>query len=128
VPRRAVPLALALLLSPAVPPLSAGPALAANGADFTLKNQTGRQIDEAYVSAHSSKRWGKEVMGEDTLDAGQSVKITFPGSNSACMFDITVKYRDNDVKAEWSNIDLCKHSAITLCMDKRNRVTRAVGE
>ncbi len=55
-PRRAVPLALALLLSPAVPPLSAGPALAANGADFTPKSQTGRQIDEVYVSAHSSKR------------------------------------------------------------------------
>jgi len=56
------------------------------------------------------------------------VKIAFPGSNSACMFDIMVKYRDNDVKAEWSNVDLCKYSAITLCMDKRNRVTRAVGE
>ena len=94
-PRRAVPLALALLLCSAVSPLSAGPALAANGADFTLKNQTGRQIDEVYVSAHSSKRWGKDVMDEDTLDAGQSVKITFPSKNSTCMFDIMVKYRDN---------------------------------
>ena len=51
-------------------------ALAANSADFTLKNQTGCQIDEVYVSAQSSNNWGKDVMGKDTLDAGDPLKIT----------------------------------------------------
>ena len=123
--QRAVPFALAVLLAPA---LQASPARAANGADFTLKNQTGYQIDEVYVSAHSSRNWGKDVMGEDTLDAGQSVNITFPRNNRACMFDIMVKYHDDDMKAEWGNVDLCKYSAITLYMDKKTRNTRAVGE
>jgi len=71
---------------------------------------------------------GKDVMGEDTLDARQSVRITLPGKNNVCMFGIMVKYRDNDVKIRWSNMNFCKYSAITLYMDKRNRVTRAVGE
>jgi len=126
--RRAVPLAVALLLSTAAPPVPAGSARAANGADFTLKNENGYQIDEVYVSPRSSRRWGKDVMGEDTLDAGQSMNITFPRNNAACTFDIMVKYHDNDVKAEWSNVDLCKYSTITLYMDKKNRNTRAVGE
>ncbi len=56
------------------------------------------------------------------------MKIAFPGSNSACMFGIMVKYRENNVKTKWSNVDLCNYSAITLYMDKRNRATRAVGE
>ena len=43
------------------------------------------------------------------------------------MLDITVKYRD-DMNAEWANVDLCRYSAITLYMDKKNRNTRAVGE
>lgn len=116
--RRAVP--LALLLSPAL-------ALAANGAGFTLRNQTGQQRDEVPVSARSSRNWGKDVMGKDTLDAGQSVEITLPRSNSACMSGIMVKQHDSNAKAERSNVDLYKYSAITLYSGK-NGAIRAVGE
>ena len=81
------------------------PALAANSADFTLKNQTGCQIDEVYVSTQSSKNWGKDVMGEDTLNVGDSVKITFLRNNRTCMRDIMVKYHTY-MNAEWANVDL----------------------
>jgi len=43
----------------------------ANDADFTLKNRTGYQIDEVYVSRHSSNSWGKDVMGSDALADGE---------------------------------------------------------
>jgi hypothetical protein len=99
----------------------------ASDADFRLKNKTGYQIDEVYVSKHSSDDWGKDIMGSDALADGESVKITFPHTSSACKFDIRVVYHDKD-KAEWSNVDLCEYETITLFWDQKNQTTRAVGE
>ena len=117
---RAIPLAAALLLS------GIGVA-SASDADFKLKNKTGYQIDEVYVSKHSSNSWGNDIMGTDALPDGQSVNITFPHGNGACKFDIQVKYNDGD-KANWSNVDLCQYSTISLFWDAKTQATRAVGE
>ena len=115
-----LPLAAALLLA------TAGLACASD-ADFTLKNKTGYQIDEVYVSPHASKNWGRDRMGSDALADGDTVDIAFPHGGSACRFDIQVKYNDGD-KAEWGDVDLCKYTAISLFWDAKRQVTRAVGE
>jgi hypothetical protein len=99
----------------------------ASDADFRLKNKTGYQIDEVYVTRHSSDNWGKDIMGNDALDDGESVKITFPHGGSACKFDIKVRYHDKDT-AEWENVDLCEYDTITLYWDQKAHTTRAVGE
>jgi len=99
----------------------------ASDADFKLRNKTGYQIDEVYVSPHSSKNWGKDIMGRDALADDEAVNITFPHGGNACHFDIKVKYHDNDT-AEWSDIDLCQYEAVSLFWDAKNQTTRAVGE
>src|SRR4051794_28070995 len=86
-----------------------GMAAQASEADFRLKNKTGYQIDEVYVSQHSSARWGHDVLGRNALGDGESVKVTFPHGGTACHFDIKVKYHDDDSIAEWSNVDLCQY-------------------
>ena len=73
----------------------------ASDADFTLKNRTGYQIDEVYVSPHSSNSWGRDRMGSDALADGESVDIAFPHGGQACHFDIKVKYHDDNSTAEW---------------------------
>ena len=121
-----MPLAAALLVSAM---MIASPKVSlANDADFILKNKTGYQIDEVYVSAGSSKSWGKDIMGSDALADGERVKITFPHGNGACMFDIKVKYHDDGSTAEWSGVNLCEYEAISLFWDNKSQVTRAVGE
>lgn len=55
------------------------------------------------------------------------MRINFP-NNSACMFDVVGKYSGNDAKARRGNVDLCKHSDITLYVDKKSRTIRAVAE
>lgn len=115
-----LPLAATLLLA------TAGLARASD-ADFKLKNKTGYQIDEVYVSSHASKNWGRDRMGSDALADGESVDIAFPHGGSACKFDIMVKYHDDDT-AEWGNVDLCRYAAINLYWDAKKQVTRAVGE
>jgi hypothetical protein len=93
--------------------------------DFKLINRTGYQIDSVYVGASSSRSWGKDIMGRNSLDDGESVNITFPRGTSTCHFDIKVEYSDGDT-AEWSRVDLCKWETISLFWD--GHVTRAVGE
>ncbi len=100
----------------------------ANDADFTLKNKTGYQIDEVYVSRHSSNDWGRDRMGSDALADGESLDVNFPHGNGACKFDIKVKYHDDNSTAEWGNVDLCQYDTISLYWDAKRQVTRAVGE
>ena len=99
----------------------------ANDADFVLRNKTGYQIDEVYVAASASKNWGKDIMGSGALGDGEKVTIVFPNRNGVCSFDIQVKYSDGDTAA-WSEVDLCKYETITLFWDKKNQVTKAVGD
>jgi len=108
--------------------LSIPSARAANDADFTLKNKTGYQIDEVYVSPHSKKSWGKDVMGTDALADGEHVKIVFPHGNGACMFDLMVKYHDDGSTAEWDNINLCETDVVSIFWDAKNQVSRATFE
>ncbi len=100
----------------------------ANNADFTLKNKTGYQIDEVYVSRHSSSNWGSDRMGDDALANGETKDINFPHGNGACQFDIKVKYHDDDSSAEWHDVNLCQYNTISLFWDGKNQVSRAVGE
>ena len=100
----------------------------ASDADFTLKNKTGYQIDEVYVSRHSSQSWGNDRMGDDALADGEKVDIHFPHGGGACKFDIKVKYHDDSSTAEWGDVDLCQYTAISLFWNNKTQVTRAVGE
>jgi hypothetical protein len=112
----------AILLTPVVSAAVAG------DADFRLKNKTGYQIDEVYVSPHSSGHWGKDIMGKDALADGEVLNVTFPHGGSACHFDIKVKYHDDDSTAEWGNVDLCQYETISLYWNEKLQETRAVGE
>ncbi len=100
----------------------------ANDADFVLKNKTGYQIDEVYVSKHSSGSWGADVMGKGALGEDEKVTIVFPHGNGACHFDIKVKYHDDNSTAAWSDINLCETDSISLYWDAKNQVSRAVIE
>jgi hypothetical protein len=100
----------------------------ASDADFKLKNRTGYQIDEVYVSAHSSGKWGKDLMGSDALADGEVLTVTFPHGGSACQFDIKVKYHDDNSTAEWGDVNLCQYESISLYWNAKLQVTRAVGE
>jgi hypothetical protein len=100
----------------------------ASDADFKLKNRTGYQIDEVYVSSHSSGDWGKDIMGKDALADGEVLNVTFAHGGSACHFDIKVKYHDDGSTAEWGNVDLCQYETISLYWNAKLQETKAVGE
>jgi hypothetical protein len=103
----------------------AGAALAADQ-DFTLRNKTGYQIDDVYLSKHRASEWGSDVMGSDNvLVDGGSTEIQFNDRARGCHWDLKVKYHDDNSTAEWSDINLCEVSTITLHYDRKRDVTRA---
>ncbi len=81
--------------------------------DFVLHNETGVEIHELYVSPHSSGDWQKDVLGRDTLPAGESVKITFEDQEKHVKWDLKV-VDGNKNSIEWDDLDLTKISEVTL--------------
>jgi hypothetical protein len=92
----------------------AAAALARGGKqDFVLHNQTGVEIHELYVSPHSANDWGTDVLGQDTLPAGESVKITFDDQEKQVKWDLKVA-DEKKASIEWQDLDLSKISEVTI--------------
>lgn len=101
--------ALALLLLAG----SVSPLVAQSKLDFTLKNDTGLVISEVYVAPNHGDEWEEDIMGKDVLGQGEEVEITFSRTEKTCSWDLKiVDEKDNEV--EWTELDLCKASHITL--------------
>jgi hypothetical protein len=82
--------------------------------DFTLVNQTGRTITNAYVSRSSSNQWGRDVLGRDVLLAGHSTGIEFTGGPSAqCYYDIRVVTRGG-AEGVLYEVNLCATNTVTF--------------
>lgn len=81
--------------------------------DFVLHNETGVEIAELYVSPHNVNDWGTDVLGRDTLPAGESVKITFDDQEKQVKWDLKVA-DEKKHSIEWENLDLSKISEVTI--------------
>ncbi len=85
--------------------------------DFVLVNDTGVTINNLFVSETSKDDWEEDVLGEDVLEDGASVSITFSGKK-ACMWDLMVKDEDGE-SLYWRKIDLCEVSKVVLHCNKK---------
>lgn len=81
--------------------------------DFTLHNETGVEIYELYVSPTSADDWEEDVLGVETLAAGDSVKITFNDREKRGKWDLkVVDSKGNSI--EWEALNLIEISDVTL--------------
>jgi hypothetical protein len=86
--------------------------------DFTLHNLTGVEIYSLYVSPHESNDWEEDILGQDTLAAGDSLKITFDDRDKHTHWDIKVTDK-NDASLEWDDLNLAEISDVTLHWDAK---------
>lgn len=81
--------------------------------DFVLHNQTGVEIHELYVSPTTTDDWEEDVLGVDTLPAGESVKVTFEDREHQAKWDMkVVDGKGNSI--EWEKLNLIEISDVTL--------------
>ena len=106
----AAPLAMLALGAMLLAPHSAS----ADQRDFTLVNQTGRTITNAYVSSSNNGNWGSDVLGRDVLPSGRSTGIQFAGgARGQCYYDIRVVTRGG-AEGELYEVNLCSTSTVTF--------------
>jgi hypothetical protein len=81
--------------------------------DFVLHNETGVEIEEVFVSPVTTDDWEADVLGKNTLPAGESVKITFDDRDKQSHWDLkVVDGKGNSI--EWHDLNLVEISEVTL--------------
>ncbi len=101
--------------------------VSAGDQDFTLKNKTGYEISEVYVSPSKSAEWEEDVLGQDVLGDGESVEITFSRKTKSCYWDMKVVYTDK-TEAIWDGFNLCEVSKIKIYYNAKTDETSATYE
>ena len=81
--------------------------------DFTLHNETGKTVHELYVSPHSEDEWQEDVLGEDVLEDGDEVEISFERSEKAKVWDLKVVFSDGK-NAVWTKLKLSELTDVTI--------------
>jgi len=107
-----ISLGKALTVAVAATLLLAIPALAGDQ-DFTLHNNTSKTLKSLYVSPHSSDDWGDDVLGDDEVEPGKSVHITFPRSEDKCHWDVKGDFEGGG-SAEVDDVDFCSVSEVNF--------------
>jgi hypothetical protein len=81
--------------------------------DFVLVNNTGVEINALYVTPHNAEEWGDDILGVDTLPAGESLEINFARKEKAKYWDLRVEDEDGAF-IEWESLNLLKISTVKL--------------
>lgn len=84
--------------------------------DFVLHNQTGVEIHSVFVSPHSAGDWQEDVLGQDTLPNGQSVKIAFDDRDKHVHWDLRVTDKNGNA-LEWYDLNLAEIEQVTIHWD-----------
>jgi len=86
--------------------------------DFILHNQTGVEINSLYVSPHDSDDWEEDILGQDTLANGESLKISFDDRDKRVHWDLKVTDKEGN-SLEWEDLNLVEISEVTLHWDAK---------
>ena len=86
--------------------------------DFILHNQTGVEINSLFVSPHDSNDWEQDILGQDTLASGDSVKVVFEDREKKVRWDLKITDKDGN-SLEWENLNLVEISELTLHWDAK---------
>ena len=79
-----------------------------------VTNDTGFAIYFLYVSPGKAKTWEEDVLDEDILQDGQTVRVTVNGAKSG-IFDIRAEDEDGDTYTLW-NVDIAAED-VTFTLD-----------
>jgi hypothetical protein len=94
-------------------------ALVAEGAladksNFVVENTSSYTVTELYISSSDVDSWGGNILGNDPLEPGESMRIEFEDpSNQRCLYDIRFVTADGQVQEDYQG-DVCQNDAYTI--------------
>jgi hypothetical protein len=85
--------------------LAAAPA-SAQDRSVLIINETQHTIVQFYASNIGRDSWEEDILGEDVLPVGQSVKINIDDGTEACLYDFKAVFDDGEELVR-NRIDVC---------------------
>lgn len=86
----------------------------ADDRDFKLVNSSGQTVQELYVSSVELEDWEEDVLGENVLESGDQVSISFdPEVAGQCQYDILV-VTENKAEVEVRDVNLCQQKIVVF--------------
>jgi hypothetical protein len=71
------------------------------------------EIHKLFIAPHSSSDWQEDILGQDTLSTGESLKIRFGRAEKAAHWDIRIEDKEGH-SVEWESLNLLEISSVTL--------------
>jgi hypothetical protein len=82
-------------------------------ANFWFLNNTGKILNNLYVSPHSQNSWGADVLGRAELPDGMGTLIVFPPTwRGVCHEDFKLVFSDGTSEQYTQGIDVCQLHAL----------------
>lgn len=101
-----------LFLAAVLPFAVHAPAARAADRHVEIVNKTGHTMTSFYASKVGAKSWEEDILGQDTLDNGDTVTININDGTGACKFDFKAVFEGGG-SVEKGGIDVCKISTFT---------------
>lgn len=79
---------------------------------FTLKNETSQAIIELHASPANKDDWEDEILGGETLNPGESGKLTIDDGARTCKYDLKATFKDGE-ELEKHDLDFCELDTFT---------------
>jgi hypothetical protein len=92
--------------------VSAFSAASAANRHVDIVNDTGMTMSEFYASATGTDDWEEDILGSDTLVAGEVFDIDIDDGTGACKFDFKAVFTDGSSHVRRS-VDVCSISTFT---------------
>ena len=70
-------------------------------------NATGVTMTHFYASNSGENDWQEDILGQDVLASGQSVRINIDDGSGACVYDFKARFADGD-ELERYRINVCQ--------------------
>ena len=70
-------------------------------------NATGVTMTHFYASNSGENDWQEDILGQDVLASGSSVRINIDDGSGACIYDFKARFSDGDVLERY-RINVCQ--------------------
>ena len=101
-------------------PAAAPEATAAAGVaevKFNLENATSYTLTHLYLSPAATDEWENDILGEQTVAAGETAEVSIDDGVESCMYDLRADFDDGDA-IDVRGVDVCKIEGTTVTISE----------
>lgn len=84
---------------------------------FNLQNATGYTLTHLYLSPAASDDWDNDILGEQTVSAGETAEVSIDDGVESCMYDLRADFDDGDA-IDVRGVDVCKIEGTTVTISE----------